>query len=459
MTEKSQKTRVVILGGGFGGLYAAMHFDKAIAGDSSIEVTLVDRENFIVFTPMLHEVASGDLNSADIVNPIRKMLKRVQFLRAEVKAIDLHARRVTASHGLLGEVVELEYDHLLLALGSETNFFGLPGVAEVAMTMKSVGDAFFLRNQMIALMEEATLEEDESIRRKLLTFVVAGGGFAGTETVGAINDLAREAVRRYPKLSENLVRVVLVHPNAVILPELGEKLGRYAQKKLAERKVEVLLNTRVLGYSERGVELSEHGPIPTLMLVWTAGVTPSAAVKDLPCAKQKGRVVVDVNLETPEFHGVWAVGDCASVPNPRTGTPHPPTAQHAIREAKQAAKNILAAIRGEPKKPFSFTTIGLLAAIGHRAGVANVFGMNFSGFLAWWLWRSIYLSKLPRLEKKLQVAAGWTLDLFFRRDIVQYLNKNDIEFLNRRLIAIRRYAITLKKGVEAVPNHEFAKVK
>lgn len=458
MAEKSQKTRIVILGGGFGGLYAALHLDKAIAGDPSIEVTLVDRENFSLFTPMLHEVGAGDLSPTDIVNPIRRMLKRVQFLKAEVKAIDLPARRVTITHGLAGEAVELEYDHLLIALGSETNFFGLPGVEERAMAMKSVGDAFFIRNRIIAHLEGATLEEDESVRRALLTFVVAGGGFSGTETVGAINDFARETVRFYPRLSENLIRVVLAHPGDVILPELGEKLGRYAQKKLAERKVEVLLNTRVLGFTERGVELTGRGPIQTPLLVWTAGVTPSDALKDLPCRKEKGHLVVDLNLEVPDFPGVWALGDCASIPNPKTGKPHPPTAQHAIREAKQAAKNILAAIRGGTKKPFIFSTIGQLAAIGHRTGVARVFGLNFSGFVAWWLWRGVYLLKLPRFEKKVQVALGWILDLFFRRDIVQYLTERDIDSLHQRLNAIRQYSITLRRREEPAEKRELAEV-
>lgn len=445
MRGELKTKRILILGGGFGGLYAALYLDKAIANDPSIEVTLVDRENFSLFTPMLHEVASGDLVMADIVNPIRKMLKRVQLIKAEVMDINLSTGRVTVGRGLLGEPMELTYDHLLFALGSETNFFGLPGVEERAMTMKSIGDAFFLRNRVIALLEAATLEDDESVRRALLTFVVVGGGFAGTETVGAINDFVREAVKHYPKLCEDFIRVVLVHPNAVILPELGETLGRYAQKKLAERKVEILINTRALGYSERGVELSENGPIQSPILIWTAGVTPSPVLKDLPCRKEKGRIIVDLNLEVPEFSGVWAIGDCASIANQETGKPHPPTAQHAIREAKQAAKNILAAVRGGQKKPFVFSTIGQLASIGHRTGVARILGVNFSGFVAWWLWRTVYLLKIPRIEKKLQVALGWTLQLLFRRDIVQYLTERDIEFLHQHLTAFRRYPIKAKE--------------
>src|ERR1043166_3208820 len=221
----SSKTRVLILGGGFGGLYAALHLDKTIAAEPNVEVTLVSRENFVLFTPMLHEIAAGDLEMTDIVSPLRQMLKHVSFLEADVEEIDLAQSRVTVTFGLRREQKQLSYDHLLIALGSETNFFNLPGVEESALTMKSIGDAFVLRNQMLAMLELASLTEDAARRRALLTFVVAGGGFAGVETIGGINDFVREAVRFYPSLRETDVRVVLVHPNAVILPELGERLG------------------------------------------------------------------------------------------------------------------------------------------------------------------------------------------------------------------------------------------
>src|SRR5258706_2161973 len=227
-----KKTRVLILGGGFGGLYAALHLDKTIATEPNVEVTLVSRENFVLFTPMLHEVAAGDLEMTDIVSPLRQMLKHVNFIEADVEAIDLAERQVTLAFGLQRQQKRLSYDHLLIALGSETNFFNLPGVEERALTMKSLGDAFVLRNQMLALLELASLTEDAAARRAMLTFVVAGGGFAGVETIGALNDNVREAIRYYPNLREADVRVVLVHPNAVILPELGESLGRYAQRKL-----------------------------------------------------------------------------------------------------------------------------------------------------------------------------------------------------------------------------------
>src|SRR5581483_528083 len=226
------RTRIVILGGGFAGLYSALHFEKTIARDPMVEVTLVSRENFVLFTPMLHEVAAGDMDLSDIVCPLRPMLKHVRFLQADVEDIDLEARQVSLTYGAHCERRVVTYDHLIIALGSESNFFGLPGVGERALTMKSIGDAFMLRNQALAMLEMATLTDDADARRGMLTFAVAGGGFAGVETVGALNDFVREAIEYYPALSEAELRLVLVHPGKVILPELNENLGRYAQAEL-----------------------------------------------------------------------------------------------------------------------------------------------------------------------------------------------------------------------------------
>ncbi len=413
--------KVVILGGGFGGLYTALHLDKTLARDPEVEITLVNKENFFLFTPMLHEVAASDLDITHIVNPIRKLLKRVRFFDGDVELIDVERKRVIVSHGLEGQGHdhELEYDHLVLGLGAITNFFNLPGLQERAITMKSLGDAIHLRNRLIENLEEADFECAIGGRDHLLTVVVAGGGFAGVETIAGVNDFLREASKFYPHLSEALIRTVLVHPGAVILPELGEKLGRYTQKKLAERQVEIRVNTRVKGISDRGVELSDGTMVKANILVWTAGTSPNPLLEMLPCKKEKGRVVVNQFMEVPEYPGVWALGDCAVVPDP-AGKPYPPTAQHAIREGKVLAQNITAAIRGGKKKPFVFKTIGLLAAIGRRTGVAQIFGYNFSGFFAWWMWRTIYLSKLPRFEKKCRVALDWTLDLLFSKDLVQF---------------------------------------
>jgi len=419
--ENEAPKRILILGGGFAGLTVAMELEKTLAQDPSIEITLVNRENFFLFTPMLHEVAASDLDLTTIVNPVRKMLRRVHFFAGEVNQIDIEQRRVVVSHGFDHHHHTLEFDFLVLGLGSVTNHYGLPGLQEHALTMKSLGDAMRLRNHLIAHLEEAD-SDCCKLKEPLLAFVVAGGGFAGVETVAGINDFVRGALRSYPHLNEDMLRVVLVHPGPFILPELNEELGAYAQRRLAGRKVEIRLNTRVEGFSGGAVQLSDGAAIHTSTLVWTAGTSPNPLLETIPCAKERGRLLVTESLELQAWPGVWALGDCSAALDRETGRFYPPTAQHALRQGKLVAHNIIAAVRGTEKKRFRFSTIGQLAAIGRRTGVANILGINFSGFVAWWLWRTIYLSKLPRLEKKLRVAFDWTLDLIFSKDLVQFLD-------------------------------------
>jgi len=414
------KPRVLILGGGFGGMYAALEFERALARGADLDVTLVNHNNFFLFTPMLHEVAASDLDITNIVSPVRKLLRRVTFFHGNIESIDLMSKRVGVSHGHEEHCHSLRYDHLVLGLGSTTNFFNLPGLADRALTMKSLDDAIFLRNRLIANLEEADFECAAPLRAPLLNFVVAGGGFAGVETIAAMNDFLREAVRFFPHLREDMLRIILVHAGQIILPELGEKLGTYAQRKLMEQKVEIRSNCKVIGVTDREVMLSDGTSVTTNTLVWTAGICPNSLLETLPCTKERGRVLVNEYLEVPEWPGVWAIGDCALVPNLKTGASHPPTAQHALREGKVAAQNILATVRGDRKKPFVYATLGRLAPIGRRTGVANILGVNFSGFVAWWLWRTIYLMKLPRFEKKVLVALDWTLDLLFSKDLVQF---------------------------------------
>lgn len=414
--------KIVILGGGFAGLYAALELEKSLAGNPNIEVTLVNRENFFLFTPMLHEVAAGDLDLTNIVNPARKLLKHVSFFEGQVQKIDLDERRVTVEHGFDGHAHELPFDQIVLALGSTTHFFKLPGIEENALTMKSLSDAVKLRNRLIALLEEADTECSANARRDLLSVTVAGAGFAGVETLASINDFLRHSMRFYRNLSEEYLRLTLIHPGDVILPELSSRLGKYAQRKLEERGIEVLAHSRVTSYDGEVVELADGKQIPSRTLIWTAGTMPHPLIGMLPCAKERGRLKVTAELAVPDWPGVWALGDCALVPDLSNGKVCPPTAQHALRQGKVAAQNILAYAEGGEFKQFNFKTIGQLASIGHRAGVASIFGINVSGFLAWWMWRTIYLSKLPRLEKKLRVALDWTLDLVFSKDLCQFLD-------------------------------------
>src|SRR5262245_9222187 len=432
-------TRIVIAGGGFAGLYAGMHFNKRLARRAEVEVTLISRENFILFTPMLHEVAAGDLYPGDIVNPLRRILRHVKFFEADVQAVDLNARRVHCTGGAADHELEFEFDHLLLGLGSETNFFNMDSVRDWSVTMKSLGDATMLRNRMVALLGEASLQSDEAARRRLLTFVTAGGGFSGAETTGAVNDFMRETLRYYPQLREELVRVVMVHPGNFILPELGEELGRYAERKLRDRKVEVIKGPRVANYDGVVVTLSDGTSIPAATLIWTAGVKPSPVISSLPCRKERGRLLVNEDMSVPGVSGLWAAGDCAAIPDVKGGTGkfYPPTAQHALREGVVVAKNIEATILGRRPKPFRFTMLGQLASIGHHTGVAMVFGIKFSGFIAWCFWRSVYLMKLPRLAKKLRVMASWALDIFFGQEIEQMITVRDIDTLSGQLARIR----------------------
>ena len=414
------KPRVLILGGGFGGMYAALEFERALERGANLDVTLVNHDNFFLFTPMLHEVAASDIDVTNIVSPIRKLLCKVTFFHGEVESIDLEQKRVGLSHGHDKHCHALPYDHLVLALGASTNFFDIPGLAPRAFTMKTLSDAIALRNHLIANREEADFECVASLRTGLMNFVVAGGGFAGVETIAAMNDFLREAVRFFAHLREDMLRIILVSAGPVILPELGEKLGTYAQRKLTEQKVEIHANCKVTAVTDHDITLSDGTTVTTNTLVWTAGISPHALLGTLPCPKTKGRVLVNEYLEVPGWSGVWALGDCAMVPDRKTGAFHPPTAQHALREGRVAAQNILATVQQGWKRPFVYSTIGLLAPIGKRTGVANIKGINFSGFIAWWLWRTIYLLKLPRFEKKVLVALDWTLDVLFSKDLVHF---------------------------------------
>ena len=411
--------RVVILGGGFGGIYAALEFERALRGRSNIEVTLVNEDNFFLFTPMLHEVAASDLSPTNIVNPIHKLLRRVRFFCGKVDKIDLERNEVHVSHGFEDHPHTLPYEHLLIGVGSVTNFYNLPGLRENAFTMKSLGDAIALRNHVIGLLEEADFECCAGIRNRLLTFIVAGGGFAGVETIAALNDFVREILPLYPNLSPDNVRMVLAASSEPVLPELDERLGRYAGSLLASQGVEVRFGTKVTAYEESVASLSTGEKLESCTVVWTAGTSPHPILNTLSCSKERGRLCATPFLQVEGLSNVWTAGDCAAVQDGTTGKFHPPTAQHALREGKVAARNILRAIDGQKPQPFTFRTLGQLASIGRRRGVAQVFGFRFSGLLAWFLWRSIYLSKLPRLEKRVRVALDWTLDLFFTKDIVK----------------------------------------
>lgn len=411
--------RVVILGGGFAGVTAARRLERHFGRRGGVEITLVDGENFSLFTPLLPEVPSGSLQAKHIVYPLRAVLRHTAVRQADVREVDLDRRMVVAAHCPKCRDTPLPYDHLILALGGVTNFFGLPGLAEHARTMKTLADATALHAHLIDKLEHADLEPDPAARQGLLTVVVAGGGFAGVETAAQVNDFVRAAGRYYPRIDPAEVRVVLVHSGPRVLPEVSEKLSAYARRQLAWRGVDVRLGVRVKGCDADRVSLSTGEELACHTLVWAAGVGrhPLLAGLDLPKAAN-GRVAVDATLRSVGRPEVWALGDCAAVPDLARGGVCPPTAQHALRQGRVVADNVAAALAGRDPAPFRYAPLGLMAGLGRRSAVAEVFGLRFSGLFAWWLWRTVYLTKLPGLERKVRVALDWTLDLFFPRDIV-----------------------------------------
>jgi NADH dehydrogenase len=430
--DSAPTKRIVILGGGFAGMTAAECLERELQKDRSASITLVSETNALLFTPMLAEVAGSSLEPSHISTPLRTTLHRTKFIRGRVTRVNLEKRKVQLAAGLAsGESCqsELDYDHLIFALGAVSNYLGLSNVQRLAFDFKSLIDAIRIRNHVIEMFERADRERDSEARKPMLTFVIAGGGFAGVELAGALNDFARGILADYPSLGREDVRVVLVHSRERILPELSESLGRYAQRRMEMRGVEFRLNTR-LSDAREGVVVLSDGEIPAETLVWTAGTAPNPLTKSLPIEKDKrGALIVDSTLTVQGHVGVWALGDCAAVVDARTGKPCPPTAQFALREAATLAKNIRASLEGRPTRGFHFDSLGALCVVGHQTACAELTvpftrdkAMQFSGLLAWLLWRGIYLAKLPGLERKIRVLVDWTVELFFPKDIVQTID-------------------------------------
>jgi len=418
----SGPARILILGGGFGGVYTAIALEKLLARElrrGEVELGLVSRENYMVFQPMLPEVISGSIGVLDTLAPIRRLCPNTNLYTRTVESIDLDHRSVQSAAGFGTRQHHLHFDHLVVALGNVTSFAGQPGLAEYALPFKSLGDALALRNRVIHTLEEADIEQDPEVRRALLTFVVAGGGFSGVEAVAELNDFVRAAARSFRRLDPTEIRVVLLHAGGLILPELPRSLAEFAQALLSKRGVEVRLDTRLAGATGEHALLADGDRIATRTLVSTVPSGPNPLVAALPVKMERGRILVDRHLEVPDVPGLWAVGDCAAIRDASTGEVCPPTAQHATRQAACAARNIVSTLRGEPRKAFAFTALGKMGALGRRSAVAEIFGIKLSGVLAWWLWRTVYLMKLPGLDRKLRVATDWTLDLVLPPDIVQ----------------------------------------
>jgi NADH dehydrogenase len=417
----ASRARVVVLGGGFGGAYTALALERLAAKGAPVDVSLVNRENYLVFQPMLAEVVAGDVGILDTVSPLRQLLPSTDLFVREIESVDLDRRVVRLGAGLTPQTLELDFDHLVLALGNVTDFRGIPGLPEHALPFKTLADAVRVRNHVIGVLEQASVMEDPDLRRTMLTFVIAGGGFSGTEVAAALNDFVRRAIGDYRSISREEVRIVLVHSGQRVLErELTPHLAGYATRTLTEQGIELLLGERLVAASPLGAVLSDGQRILTSTLISTVPSSPNPVVEQLSeLSTVRGRLECDSTMAVKGCEGVWAAGDCGLIPMP-SGEPCPPTAQHAIRQAKVLAQNILAAHSGGRRSSFTFTGLGKLGALGHHRAVAELPGkITVQGPLAWLMWRGIYWSKLPGASRKTRVAVSWLSDLVLPAHPVQ----------------------------------------
>jgi len=420
----------VILGGGFAGVECARQLESEFGDNSEIELVMISEDNFLLFTPMLPQVASGMIETRHIVLPIRTICQKTKFYEGRIKNIDPFGKLVNLWGTGDKRSVSIHYDFLVVALGSETNFFGMADVEKNAYTMKTLNDAVVLRNRIIDMLEQAENETNPILRKSFLNFVVAGGGFAGIETAGELMDLILDARKHYPNIHKDDLKVIVIEALPMILPGFNEKLAEFAKQKLIERGIDIKLRTAITSFdgNEVTTKLLDQNPkdsvdeskvdsIITKTLIWTAGVTPVNTIKRSMLKTDRGKVIINDYLEVQDFPGVFAIGDCALFLNPETKRPYPPTAQIAEAQAKTAAKNLTALIKNSEKEKFEYHSKGQMAIIGKRSGIATFLGMNISGFWAWLIWRNVYLSKIPTFDKQVRVFLDWTIDLFFDRDI------------------------------------------
>ena len=424
------KKKIVILGGGFAGVECARQLESKFGNDSEIELVMISEDNFLLFTPMLPQVASGMIETRHIVLPIRTICKKTKFYEGRIKNIDPYGKLVTLWGTGDKRSISIHYDFLIVGLGSETNFFGMSDVEKNAYTMKTLNDAVMLRNRVIDMLEQAENETNPILRKSFLNFVVVGGGFAGIETAGELMDLLLDARKYYPTIHKDDLKVIVLEALGMILPGFNEKLADFAKDKMIERGIDIRLKTAVTSFDGNEIttksldespkdstDTSQVDSIITKTLIWTAGVTPANTIKRSMFKTEKGKLIVNDYLEVPDFPGVFAIGDCALFLNPETQRPFPPTAQIAEAQAKVAAKNLISLIKNSEKEKFVYHSKGQMAIIGKRSGIATFMGMNISGFWAWLIWRNVYLSKISTFDKRTRVFLDWAIDLFFDRDI------------------------------------------
>lgn len=410
--------RIVILGGGFAGVTTALELAKRCAGVLPVQITLVSEQNFFLFTPMLAEAATGAVETRHILYAIRPLCGAwgIEFGEMTVEAIDLDRRRLIARHSRSPVRQQVHYDKLVLALGATPNVAIVPGAAEHGLTFKGVGDAIRIRNEVIDLFEAAALTDDPWTRRRLLTFVVVGAGHAGTELIAALEELTRGILlRHYPSIPQDNVRLVLV--GSAVLPQTATNLAAYTKEQLLRRGIE-LETARAAGVSAEGLKLQDERVIPSHCVIWTAGNRVSPVVADLPLAKTRdGRLQVNEFFEVQGVSSVYALGDNAAQTDPHSGAPYVATAQVAIRQARALAGVLEAELTGREKRPFRFRVLGEMVPLSRRTAVADLRGLKLVGFPAWFIWKTVYMLKLPTLAARFRVVLDWTVELFFERDV------------------------------------------
>lgn len=420
-------TRILIAGGGYVGLFVALGLEKKLSADGlgrtqdrrDHEITMVAPDSYMTYQPFLPEAASGNIEPRHVVVPLRRALKKTRLVTARVIGLDHPARTATIRPGE-GPDQTLAYDHVVLGLGSVSRVLDVPGLADNAVGFTSVEEAIYLRNRVLSRLDIAEAMTDAAAKRKALTFTFVGGGYSGIEALAELEDLARDATRYYRGISPEDMRWVLIEAASTILPEVGDDLAAYALEHLRHRGIDVRLETRLESAVDGHLVLSDGTEFDTDTLVWTTGVIANPVLRTFGFpTDERGRIVVDETLRVPGHPGAWAAGDGARVPDLTTGRPAPPTAQHALREARRLARNLVADLSGTPMKPFKYRNKGGLVSLGRYKGVARILGMRVKGFPAWFLHRTYHVFMLPGINRKFRVLADWTVALFFRRDIVQ----------------------------------------
>ena len=410
------KTRLIIVGGGFGGVKCAETLSKGLKGDRDTEIVLFNDENHLVFSPLLAEVVGSSINALDVIVPLRQLLPRVYCRTETVQAIDLKNREVHYESDD-GHASRMSYDHVVVACGNVTNLNVVPGMADHAFPLKTVGDASALRSHIMEQFERAEVCEDAERRRWLLTFLIVGGGFSGVEAGGEINDLVRSSTKYFRNFSKGDVTVTLIHSRDQILPEMSPNLREFARRKMERAGVKMVLNARVASVTPEGVGLQGGDFIKGGTIVCTIGSSTAPVIQKMDAPKDKGRLLTEADMKLRGTTNAWAVGDCAQIVNSIDGQVSPTTGQFAEREGRQCAQNILRTLKGQPTRPFRFKKLGELCSLGGHAGVAMLFGFHLVGFVAWFVWRGVYLFKLPTWARRFQVGFDWAWLLLFPRDL------------------------------------------